>query len=186
MKRGEAFPSTFVSKDDVQTPKVVTISGVENQMIKGEHGEERKPVMSFSDFDKAMILNGINWQTCEDAYGDDSDGWAGKKIELYHDPNVMFGAKRVGGVRMRLPVRGAATGGAGNNGHWPWAEAVRKAGEVGMTETDLKAYLKEQGLTGYTAARDTATVRNMIVERQKESAFSGEASFEDDPSSIPF
>lgn len=169
MKRGDAFPSRFVSKDDLAQPKIVTIGDVEMQEIQGDGGKENKPVMHFTDFDKPLILNNINWQTCEDVYGDDSDAWRGKKIQLYHDPSIMFGNKRVGGVRIRLPQVNSTVGGTASQ--WSWPQALQQAGEVGLDEAGLKEALKARGLNGYNAQRDTAVVREILNERRKESAF---------------
>lgn len=183
MKRSEAFPSQYVGKDDLPGPRVVTIDFVEKQTIKGENGNEDKAVMHFTDFPKPMILNNINWQTCEDAYGDESDNWHGKRVEMYVDPNVMFGAKRVGGVRLRLP--GTSTmrpASLGVNGEvWSWPEAVQKCIAVGITEPELKEDLKGRGLQGYNAARDTATVKTIIAAKE---AFGSEQQFTD--ADIPF
>ena len=103
MKRSDAFPSNYLSKDDVDPPITATIAGVKRATLKGEDGDETKPVMTFDGSVKPLIINNANWMTCEDLYGEDSDGWIGKSIEIYKDASVMFGNKRVGGVRLRKP-----------------------------------------------------------------------------------
>lgn len=103
MKRSDAFPSRYISKEDVATPIRATIDTVRFDTIKGDTADEDKPVIYFRDGVKPMILNNTNWMTIEDAYGPESDNWTGKTIELYCDPGVMFGGKRVGGVRVRVP-----------------------------------------------------------------------------------
>lgn len=107
MKRSDAFPSRYISKDDVQNPIIAVIDTVRFDTIKGDAGDEDKPVVYFRDNVKPMILNNTNWMTIEDAYGQESDDWTGKQVEMYCDPGVMFGGKRVGGVRVRIP-KGAA------------------------------------------------------------------------------
>ncbi len=106
MKRSDAFPSRYISKDDVMNPITATIDTVRFDTIKGDNGDEDKPVVYFRDGVKPMILNNTNWMAIEDAYGPESDAWTGKAIEMYCDPGVMFGGKRVGGVRVRI-VKGA-------------------------------------------------------------------------------
>src|SRR3990172_4741253 len=102
MKRSEAFPSTYLSKDDVDPPITATINDVYHVNLKGDAGDETKTAMSFVEPDvKPMIVNNANWMTCEDLYGEDSDGWAGHKVEIFKDPTIMFGGKRVGGGRVR-------------------------------------------------------------------------------------
>jgi hypothetical protein len=105
MKRSDAFPSRYVNKDDVQTPVMATIDTVRFDTIQGRSGgeDEDKPVVYFRDNVKPMILNNTNWTTLEDTYGPESDDWTGKTIELYCDPGVMYGGKRMGGVRIRIP-----------------------------------------------------------------------------------
>jgi len=104
MKRNDAFPSRYISKEDVVEPTTFTIADVAMDVLEGDEGQKSKPVMYFTDEDaKPFILNGTNWLTIEGAYGDDSDTWAGKTVTLFNDPSVMFGKKRVGGVRVRIP-----------------------------------------------------------------------------------
>lgn len=104
LKRSDVFQSKYCAQADLETPVVVTIKHAEIETIKSDDGNEDKAVLYFErDRLKPMILNSGNWQTIEDAYGVDTDDWIGKSIEVYVDPNVMFGKKKVGGVRVRLP-----------------------------------------------------------------------------------
>jgi hypothetical protein len=92
-----------VSKDDVDPPVQWTIAKVEKvELDDDEGGKKSPPVLFFRDADsKPLILNNTNWMALEDLYGDESDHWIGQPVELYKDPTVMFGGKRVGGVRVR-------------------------------------------------------------------------------------
>lgn len=116
MKRSDAFPSQYLSKDDVESPVIGTIADVQFVTLKGDNGDEQKPAMYFKESTiKPLLVNNSNWMTCEDLYGEDSDGWRGHTIEIFKDPSVMFGGKRVGGVRLRKPGNGhkpSAAGGA--------------------------------------------------------------------------
>ena len=102
MKRSEAFPSKYLSKDDVQPPIIAKIRSVTRQTVNSEHGEEDKTVIEFHGAVKPMICNNVNWGVIEDMYGGESDDWINKSITLYCDPNVMFGAKRTGGIRVQF------------------------------------------------------------------------------------
>lgn len=135
MKRNEAFPSKYMSKEDVDPPIIGTITSLTREKLKSDEGDETKTVMLFKEENlKPFILNNVNWMVCEDAYGEDSDTWLGKTIELYKDPNVMFGAKRVGGVRIRVPVK------SNGNGHAPsladlkarYFERANEAAQLGI------------------------------------------------------
>lgn len=60
--------------------------------------------LHFRELDKPMILNSTNGQIIAKITGsEESDDWDGKQIVLYHDPNVSFGGKLVGGIRVRAP-----------------------------------------------------------------------------------
>lgn len=164
MKFGEMFPSNFLKKEDLMGPTTVKITKVDVQEIKGEHGNEQKAVLHFSSGLKPMVLNKGNGICLMEAYGDESDGWIGKAVEIYVDPNVMYGGKRVGGLRLKIPQ---------NNGHvnpavLSWPDAVKRAWEVGINEADLKAALKARGLTGTSDSRLTSTVLEIISEKKVE------------------
>ena len=104
MKRNEAFPSKYISKEDLPEPRMFTVEDVQMEVFDDDEGQKSKPVMYFADEDsKPFIVNGTNWLTIEGMYGEDSDNWKGKPITLFNDPSVMFGKKRVGGVRVRIP-----------------------------------------------------------------------------------
>ncbi len=108
----EMYPSKWLSKDDVPTPTRAVISRVTREEIKGDNGDELKNTLYFQgDTLKPMILNRGNAETLCLLYGDDSVGWHGRPIEVYVDPSVMFGGKRVGGLRLRAPAGGAAAAG---------------------------------------------------------------------------
>ena len=183
MKRSDAFPSQYFSKDDVQTPIRLTIASVSIEAIKGEHGEDKKPVMSFREVDaKPLILNNTNWVTIEDAYGEDSDYWDGKLVELYCDPTIMFGSKRVGGVRVRIP---AGLSPSSPPALLSWEQAMDLALSVGITKDQLVERLKAKGATGYSAVKHTVLVKE-IIEAADKSEPTTEAAFDDGDSSIPF
>lgn len=103
MKISKMFPSNYFSKDDLEEPELVTIKRVDLETIRTEDGEKEKPVLYFEDGMKPMILNKINAETLSDSFGDDSDTWEGKEVELYVDPNIRFGSKKIGGIRVRVP-----------------------------------------------------------------------------------
>ena len=103
MNKTQAFPSKWLTKEDCEPPFVATVLSVSREELNdGDGGKETKTTIALSDH-KPMICNGVNWDTIAEAYGDESDDWIGKMIECFHDPKVMFGNKKVGGVRVRIP-----------------------------------------------------------------------------------
>ncbi len=100
MKRSEVFKGKYLKGADLEDCDLdMTIKDCTMVQI-GEDDPGPKPVLSFED-GQPMVLNGINWDTIETMYGDDSDSWRGKKIRLWFDPTVIMAGKRVGGVRVR-------------------------------------------------------------------------------------
>lgn len=163
MRRADAFPSRYLGQTDLERPTAATIADVRFEEVGGDHGLEDKAVMFFAEEDmKPMILNMTNWTTLEDAYGEDTEDWANKPIELYVDPGVMFGKKKVGGVRVRVRS-GRRTAPAGKE-KWGWAEAQKHAAAAGISVDALKAGLQELGHDAYNAKRDTPIVKQMIAE----------------------
>ncbi len=48
------------------------------------------------------MLNWTNAQLTANAVGtSDMDQWPGRRITLYHDPNVSYGGKLIGGIRVK-------------------------------------------------------------------------------------
>lgn len=103
-KVNDMLPSTYLKKEDIPEPQLLTIAAIDQVVISDEGGDKTKWAMMFSEHEKALVLNTTNIQLCALACGsDDTDDWIGKKIVLYSDPNVSFGGKLVGGLRLRAP-----------------------------------------------------------------------------------
>jgi hypothetical protein len=109
-KTSEMRESKFLKQSDVGTAVLWTVHGVERVNVAKEGAEpEYKWAMTFGESDKPLVLNSTNIQLCERIFdSDDTDDWANKKIVLYVDPNVSYGGKVVGGIRVRAPKKPAA------------------------------------------------------------------------------
>ena len=103
MKLGQMTESKYLKQADVQQPMLVTITGFAKvNVAQQDEAPENKWTLSFAEFDKPMVLNTTNIQLLGLATGtDDTDEMVGKKIVLYTDPNVSYGGKLVGGLRIR-------------------------------------------------------------------------------------
>lgn len=100
-----SYVSEYVKADTVKVtgPVPCTVAGVEEVRFedKDTHVVEKKVALTLTDGQK-VLLNKSNCQSLIELFAsDDSDTWVGKSFELYHDPNVSFGGKRVGGLRVR-------------------------------------------------------------------------------------
>jgi len=113
MRIGEMKESKYLKKEDVGQGKLMTISEIRQQNVAGDNQpEEMKYVIFFKETAKGMVLNWTNIQLiAKICNSEDTDDWAGKQVVLYEDPNVSFGGKLVGGIRIRAPKQGQATAG---------------------------------------------------------------------------
>jgi hypothetical protein len=109
MHVSELKESKFLRKEDCGPGILVTVESVHQENVAKEGApEEMKWVMKFTEYEKPLVLNSTNGQIIAQITGsDDSDGWTGAKLVLYHDPNVSFGGKLIGGIRVRAPRKQA-------------------------------------------------------------------------------
>jgi hypothetical protein len=165
LKMSDMFPSSYLGKDDVTPPLRAVIGNIWMDDVQGEDGVKRKPIVSFADAGiKHMILNVTNTSILIDAFGD-TDLWIGKVIEIYYDPNVMFGPKRTGGIRLRIP-NGPQSQAPAGPASMTYQQAVAACAAVGIIEPDMRAGLKAGGQTTWNPACE-ALVRNMVQARQQ-------------------
>ena len=101
--------STYVSpylKADVlreSGPQVLEVVGVEEVElpIRDTDRVERK-LGVIVDGGLRLLLNKQNTLTLIEVFkSDDTDNWLGRSFEAYFDPNVGFGGKKTGGIRVR-------------------------------------------------------------------------------------
>ena len=103
MKIGAAFPSNYLKKEDCGNGILVTVKEVRVEDVGGNGDpQDAKPVVHFHETDKGMVINRTNAEIMTQAMGtDDTDGWIGKQIVLYNEPNIWFGSKQTGGIRVK-------------------------------------------------------------------------------------
>jgi hypothetical protein len=98
-----AFPSTWLKNSDLNgRPVKLTMKEVALEEV----GDDHKPVLYFQGAKKGLVLNKINSASIASAYGNDTDNWNGKQIEVYPDITI-FGGKPTPCIRVR-PVKAAA------------------------------------------------------------------------------
>jgi hypothetical protein len=99
MKSSDVFASRWFKAADLEPGgEVVTIKKVVMEPV----GEDRetKPVMTFEETDKELVINLTNWSSIAELTGkDDSDDWPGHEIKLVR-VKVPFGKKTVDAVRI--------------------------------------------------------------------------------------
>ncbi len=97
--------SRFLTRADVGAGALATIEQIfQDNVAKEGAPEELRWCIKFSEIEKPMVLNSTNGQIIAGiCKSEDTDHWAGHKVVLYDDPNVSFGGKLVGGIRVRAP-----------------------------------------------------------------------------------
>jgi hypothetical protein len=100
-KTSEMIQSKYLKKEDFPAPRVLTIKDCSLEEV-GRNGET-KWVLFFKEVAKGCVLNVTKIKKLESEYGDDSDGWTGKRVKVWNNPNVMFGMERVGGLDFIMP-----------------------------------------------------------------------------------
>ena len=92
--------SLYLSKDDVPAQGIdASIIGVKVDNV----GDDRKPILGFGGgFLKPMVLNKTNTAILISLFGEDSNVWTGKMVQVYCDPSVSYAGKVTGGLRIRM------------------------------------------------------------------------------------
>jgi hypothetical protein len=112
MKLDQMFPSKYLNKNDLAAPVRATVARVTIEELQSDNGREEKPVLHFLGDVKPLILNRTNADAIASYFGDDSDLWTGKVLEVFFDPSVRMGNKGCGFAsrKGRRPRSGAASG----------------------------------------------------------------------------
>ena len=80
---------------------ILTIKTVQREMITGTGGKKEEcPVCHWQEDQKPMIFNVINMKTIAKMYGSDTDGWIGKRVQIYAT-TTKFGSDTVECLRIR-------------------------------------------------------------------------------------
>ena len=101
----EMFGGAFLKADDLQGKRVtVTITDVRQELLRGDHGEEEKWVVSFEGKEKRLVLNKTNANAIAATLGhDDTDEWIGQQIKLY-PAMVDFQGRQVAAIRVYVDL----------------------------------------------------------------------------------
>jgi hypothetical protein len=113
MNLSDLKTSKFLKQSDVGNGVLVTINRIGHQNVAMEGAEpDEKAVLYFTELEKPLVLNSTNGQIIAKISGHDTDiekNWVGLRVVLYTDPNVSYGGKIVGGIRVRAPRFTAGT-----------------------------------------------------------------------------
>jgi hypothetical protein len=104
----DEYFGTYLKTEDIPTKQTLTIREVKPELVGGEN-EKEKLVVYFKEIEKGLTLNKVNAEAiAEIAESRLIEGWNGVRVCLYVDKNVMFGGKRVGGIRVEKPTEADA------------------------------------------------------------------------------
>jgi len=159
MKFDQMFPSNYLKKEDVVRPLVLTIAGIVQEEFRSDEGVELKPVVHWREpAVKPMVLNRINATILADLYGDDTDGWLGRPVEVYADNTVMMAGRRVGGVRVRAPAAVNVPPAFGADGQVRQARELVASAEAEAVAAgfcvagDLGTFIRDRAAAAFEAA----------------------------------
>jgi hypothetical protein len=124
MNINTAFPSKYLKADELDGDTVFTIAGVSVENVGTAQKAESKPVISFEETDKGLVLNKTNANTISSLYGPDTDDWSGKRVTLFAT-EVDFQGKQTLAIRVRMkkPANGQATPAAPRQQDQPAADS---------------------------------------------------------------
>jgi len=106
MRISECFKGAYLRAADLKDRTVkVQIDSVTLESVGDDQDE--KPVVSFLGKDKGLVLNKTNATLLSERFGDDTDGWTGKSIELTTE-RVSFNGRLVDGIRVKVPTAAPA------------------------------------------------------------------------------
>ena len=99
-------PSKYLTKEDVEPKKLVTIRKFAMETIEGRGKSDDKWVVYFQEFEKGMVLNPTNQKlmlmALDLSADSDTNDAVGKKIVIFNDPSVQdLNGELVGGIRIR-------------------------------------------------------------------------------------
>ena len=98
----------YLKKEDVPSPVNTSILWIKEEEVTAPgKGTETRLVLYLDGLKKGLVLNTANAEALAEITGtDDYEKWSDIPIQLYVDPDVTFGGKKVGGIRIRRPVLG--------------------------------------------------------------------------------
>jgi hypothetical protein len=99
IKERYAQNSPYFKADDVKAGDItLTIAAI---YLDEYVGTKQCDIVSFSNYDSQLILSPTTARQIAAICGDNTDGWIGKSITLYFEPNVYYQGTKTGGIRVR-------------------------------------------------------------------------------------
>ena len=98
----------YLKKEDIPSPLDTSILWIkEEEVTTPGKGTETRLVLYFDGLKKGLVLNRTNFEKLVELTGtDDCEKWVDTPVQLYVDPDVKYGGKKTGGIRIRKPPSG--------------------------------------------------------------------------------
>ena len=96
------YDERFIGSWDLEGKEsaVVTIAEIKIEELQGQNGAKaKKPVLYFTKGKKGFVLNKTNAKVIAELYGNDTEKWCDKKVELFATTCEAFG-KQVECIRI--------------------------------------------------------------------------------------
>ena len=96
----------YLKKEDIPSPVNTSILWIkEEEVTTPGKGTEKRFVLSFDGLKKGLVLNTANGESLEEITGtEDTEKWVDTPVQLWVDPDVTYGGKKIGGIRIRKPA----------------------------------------------------------------------------------
>jgi hypothetical protein len=96
----------YLKKEDIPSPINSSILWTKEEEVTAPgKGTETRLVLYFEGLKKELVLNTANAEALAEITGtDEYEQWSDVPIELYVDPDVKYGGKKIGGIRIRKPT----------------------------------------------------------------------------------
>jgi hypothetical protein len=96
----------YLKKEDIPSPINSSILWTKEEEVTAPgKGTETRLVLYFEGLKKGLVLNMANAEALAEITGtDEYEQWSDVPIELYVDPDVKYGGKKIGGIRICKPT----------------------------------------------------------------------------------
>ena len=95
--------ATYLKKEDLSDPVDTALLWIKEEKVTAPgKGARTRLVAYFDGLIKGLVINMANAETLAELTGtDDYEKWADTTVQLYVDPDVKYGGKKTGGIRIR-------------------------------------------------------------------------------------
>jgi hypothetical protein len=98
--------AAYLKKEDLSEPIDTTLLWIKEEKVTAPgKGTNTRLVAYFEGLSKGLVLNTANAERLAELTGtDDYEKWADTPVQLYVDPHVTYGGKKIGGIRICKPA----------------------------------------------------------------------------------